>query len=102
MPEPTSQCPHQPTPAQAEPPQTNVFGRVSTPWQLPWPDNCIARYWTVAGATVDLTGSGNHVYARCTGCPFGHAPGVWWHEARAHELAQGHAEKCRALPRPTQ
>lgn len=87
---------------QAEPTPQPWHERVSTPWQLPWPEGTIARYWTVAGATVDLTGSGNHVYARCTGCPFGHAPGMWWNENRAHELAQGHASVCRALPRPTQ
>jgi hypothetical protein len=66
----------------------------------PWPEGVIARYLNLVGATIDVTGNGTHVYARCTACPFGHTPGLSWQEARAHELAQGHAEKCRALPRP--
>jgi hypothetical protein len=73
--------------------------RVSTPWQVPWPDGCIARYWTVAGATVDLTGGGDRTYVRCTGCPYDMG-GTWWSEDTAHERAQAHAESCRALPRP--
>lgn len=75
---------------------------VSTPWQLPWPDGCVARYWTVAGATVDITvdsSNKDHHYYRCTGCTYGR-DGGWWSEDIAHERAQAHADKCRALPRP--
>lgn len=72
---------------------------VSTPWQLPWPEGTIARYWTVAGATVDITRSDTRVHVRCTGCPFSRTPGTSWDET-AHEIAQAHAETCRALPRP--
>ena len=71
-----------------------------TPATQPWAPGILAKYLTVAGATVDLTANSNGVYARCTACPFGHAPGTWWHEAQAHELAQAHAETCRALPKP--
>ena len=76
---------------------------VSTPWQLPWPEGCVARYWTVAGATVDITNSGkgddHRHYTRCTGCHYGRNGG-WVNEDIAHQNAQAHAEKCRALPRP--
>jgi hypothetical protein len=71
------------------------------PQQTAWPEGVIARYLTVAGATVDLTGGGDYTRTRCTGCGDGGAPGLWWNERRANELAQGHAEKCRALPKPT-
>ncbi|MFF2502174.1 hypothetical protein ACFVTY_02075 [Streptomyces sp. NPDC058067] len=67
--------------------------------ETPWPAGVIARYLTVAGATVDLTGGGDHTYYRCTGCGDG-ASASWWNERRAREIAQGHAEKCRALPKP--
>lgn len=63
-----------------------------------WPDGVTARYLTVGGATVDLTGTGERTYVRCTGCGFG--KGLWWAEEYARERAQGHAETCRAMPRP--
>jgi hypothetical protein len=70
--------------------------------QTPWPDGVIARYLTVAAATVDLRpqprNEKTHAYADCTGC------GLHIHWARTEyvrEYAQEHAEKCRALPRPT-
>lgn len=72
-------------------------GHVSTPWQVPWPEGTIARYWTVAGATVDVTGNGDLANYQCTGCPYN---GGGWAEYIAHERAQAHAETCRALPRP--
>src|SRR5688500_10783698 len=63
-------------------PQQPTPQTVYTPWQVPWPEGCIARYWTVAGATIDIThgdrttptddGIGetrNHTTATCTGCP---------------------------------
>lgn len=75
----------------------------STPWQLPWPEGTIARYWTVAGATADITNSGkaddHRHYVRCTGCHYGR-DGGWVCEDIAHENAQAHSEKCRALPKP--
>jgi hypothetical protein len=71
----------------------------STTFAAAWPEGVIARYLTVAGATVDLTGGGNHTYYRCTGCDFG--KGTWWNERTALDHAQAHAETCRALPRPT-
>jgi hypothetical protein len=64
-----------------------------------WPDGVIARYLTVGGATVDLTGSDDRTYGQCTGCPYTMG-GTWWSEDSAHDMAQAHAEKCRAMPRP--
>ncbi|MDT0381407.1 hypothetical protein RM572_21855 [Streptomyces sp. DSM 42041] len=64
-----------------------------------WPKGVVARYLTVAGATVDVTGSGHRTRYRCTGCPEG--IGAVWAESSAHKHAQSHAEKCRALPKPT-
>lgn len=91
-----------------------------------WPDGVIARYLTVAGATVDLSlrltlppdPEPFATLATCTGCPETkeashyrtryslysggsveeHDPSAA--EAEAHEWAQKHAETCRALPRP--
>jgi hypothetical protein len=68
-----------------------------TAWSDPWSEGVIARYLTVAGATVDLRGGGDHTYYRCTGC--GDGSGSCF-ESNAREHAQGHAEKCRALPKP--
>lgn len=62
-----------------------------------WPEGVIARYLTVAGATVDVRGGEHSASMTCLGCGEGHAS---FGERRTHELAQGHAEKCRALPRP--
>lgn len=74
---------------------------VSTPWQLPWPEGCIARYWTIAGATVDITDNGKtdgwRYDTKCTGCPHKDAFKI---EDSAHRSSQGHASVCRALPRP--
>ena len=78
-----------------------MTGPVSTPWQVPWGPGMIARYWTVAGATVDITEIGTaaiHGYnVACTGCPHWQTPDT---EDDAHRNAQAHAETCRALPRP--
>lgn len=66
-----------------------------------WPEDIIARYLTLAGATVDLfRANPNSTYidsGHCTGC--GH-PIDWTAEEFGRKEAQGHAEKCRALPRP--
>lgn len=71
----------------------------SSAFGAPWPAGVVARYLTVAGATVDVTGGGDRTGYRCTGCPYG-SSGPYWHESEAHRHAQSHAEKCRALPRP--
>jgi hypothetical protein len=64
---------------------------------MPWPEGVLARYLTVAGATVDIhQGADGYTSARCTGCPIGYTGD----EMTAHDRAQQHAEKCRALPRP--
>ncbi|HEY6114860.1 MAG TPA: hypothetical protein VI172_02780 [Candidatus Dormibacteraeota bacterium] len=97
--------------------------------QQPWEPGIIARYLTVAGATVDLThgdrhtptddGIGetrNHTTATCTGCTATEEFSHWRVVKRmtfndktrdpeaadrdARQWAQAHAETCRALPRP--
>ncbi|MGW7786021.1 hypothetical protein [Streptomyces tricolor] len=71
------------------------------PTPAPWPDGVIARYLTVAGATVDLRDNEDAARWRydtkCTGCPHKDA---FTAEEYAHHDAQAHAERCRALPRP--
>lgn len=89
----------------------------------PWPDGIFARYLTTGGATVDLTRTADpatadardwdQTHAVCTGCEttkFTH----WIHSGTGISVpeaaviadkeirawAQGHAEVCRALPRP--
>ncbi|MFD6360176.1 hypothetical protein ACFWFX_10015 [Streptomyces roseolus] len=90
-----------------------------------WPEGVIARYLTVGGATVDMTHQYNVLtppeayatLASCTGCPatseHSHYRMVWGMTAQREEhhpgaadrdalvWAQAHAEKCRAMPRPT-
>lgn len=64
-----------------------------------WPEGVIARYETVVGAYVEITGSGDYTSYHCTGsCGVGSTVVAEWF---SHEKAQAHAEKCRALPRPT-
>jgi hypothetical protein len=70
------------------------------PQQPPWPKDVIARYLTIGGATVDVTGGGLHTGYQCTACPYG-SSGPTRHENYAHKAAQAHAETCRGLPRPT-
>lgn len=111
------------------PQSTSTTQQQPSPAAQPWPEGVIARYLTVAGATVDLThgnrsyptddGIGenrNHTTATCTGCPateeFSH-----WRTVRgtysswdtrdaaaadqdAREWAQSHAAECRAMSRP--
>ncbi|MFE4867704.1 hypothetical protein [Streptomyces sp. NPDC056682] len=66
-----------------------------------WPEDVIARYLTLAGATVDLfRANPESTYidsGHCTGC--GHLID-WTAEEFGRKEAQRHAEKCRALPRP--
>ncbi|MFD9444966.1 hypothetical protein [Streptomyces sp. NPDC060001] len=63
----------------------------------PWPDGVIARYLTVVDATVDVRGGGDYASMTCLGCGLHYSA---FNETRTRELAQGHAEKCRAMPRP--
>lgn len=86
-----------------------------------WPEGVIARYQTLANATVDLThtteGDNKFTVATCTGCPASKGHG-WANSYRgdhsvvryqdkskgdsgAHQWAQEHAAKCRALPKST-
>jgi hypothetical protein len=87
----------------------------------PWPDAVVARYLTVAGATVDVSHDThlltdtepNLTIARCGGenCEASHHE-LWASYAYRNDngskgadrevgkWAQGHAETCRALPRP--
>ena len=71
-----------------------------------WPEGVIARYLTVAEATVDITCNGNPHWS-CTACP-GTSRGAYtgpfgypFTIDEIHEQAQAHAEKCRAMPKPT-
>lgn len=86
-----------------------------------WPEGVIARYLTVAGATVDISHDmhlltdtePNLTIAQCggEGCRERHVEKWSGHafrndngsksaDAVASGWAQAHAEKCRALPRP--
>ncbi|NUV65682.1 hypothetical protein G6W57_00945 [Streptomyces sp. CAI-121] len=97
---------------------------MTTQPQTAWPENVIARYLTVGGATVNLTDQLNVLtppqpyatLATCTGCPafseHSHHRLVWGmtvqreeHQPEvavqdAREWAQSHAETCRAMPKP--
>jgi hypothetical protein len=70
--------------------------------QTAWPEGVIARYLTVTGATVDIDSQST---SRCTACHETDADDRFVSrgnsESRARRWAQRHAEKCRALPRPT-
>ncbi|MFC8267793.1 hypothetical protein ACFUIZ_18980 [Streptomyces cinereoruber] len=98
--------------------------------QTTWPEGVIARYLTVGTATVDLavvtrshkyedgiTGTRGATYAECTGCSASEEFSHWrihrgdysdWEvedpdaaDSKARDWAQVHAEKCRAMPKPT-
>jgi len=88
-----------------------------SPATQPWPDDVIARYVTVAGATVDITYTSHSslLLATCTGCdhvdrtdtggmaydpPEKEQARIEQHLPANRELAQAHASVCRALPRP--
>ncbi|MFF6781411.1 hypothetical protein [Streptomyces sp. NPDC012510] len=89
--------------------------------QQPWEPGVIARFLTVARATVDLSHDmhlitdtqPNLTIARCggTGCGATHTEkwadyayrtnnGSSGADTEASKWAQAHAETCRALPRP--
>ncbi|MCY0960850.1 hypothetical protein [Streptomyces sp. H27-H5] len=76
---------------------------IQAPFAASWPKGVIARYLTLANATVDLIRTKNSSPAyidggHCTGC--GHTI-EWMQEEYGRERAQSHAETCRALPNPT-
>jgi hypothetical protein len=71
-----------------------------TPAAQAWPAGVTHRYLNLAGATVDISTSPatGKTHALCGGCPWtddSTTPGY------VHGKAQAHAERCRALPRPT-
>ncbi|MER6047563.1 hypothetical protein ABT168_08870 [Streptomyces sp. NPDC001793] len=82
-----------------------------------WPEGVIARYLTLAHATVDLRYDSGLLRATCGGerCPWqdhedpevSYTDSVAEKERKIDEVlpdlqprAQAHAESCRALPRP--
>ncbi|MGW7597255.1 hypothetical protein [Streptomyces antimycoticus] len=78
--------------------------------QTDWPEGVIARYLTVGGATVDVRPDHDDkaTQAWCDGC--GRYDTTEWAtgsyareiaEEDARRWAQAHAEKCRAMPKPT-
>ncbi|MFB6934367.1 hypothetical protein [Streptomyces chartreusis] len=72
-----------------------------------WPEGVIARYLTHAAEllpdpelTVDVAKGTEKSTATCRGCEDRFS--MWEYETGAvKQWAQQHAEKCRALPRPT-
>lgn len=83
-----------------------------------WPEGVIARYLTVAEATIDIRYEDGGLWAKCGGeqCRWQERewPEVFYHDSdEVRDLkiadalpsllppAQAHAEKCRAMPRPT-
>ncbi|MFJ9633763.1 hypothetical protein ACIRU8_39325 [Streptomyces sp. NPDC101175] len=82
----------------------------SSAFAEPWPEGVIARYLTIGGTTVDIEQQregwrSNHWF--CRGCPatsHGAYTGPFgnpFSPFQIHDQAQEHAEKCRAMPRPT-
>lgn len=69
-------------------------------WARKHPEACpnrrreVARYLTVGQAVVTVT---NHGEAHCAGCGEDKASGT---ERAGRSWAQGHAERCRAMPKP--
>lgn len=95
-----------------------------------WPEGVIARYLTVGGATIDVAEESGYYIptpptqtrAQCHGCdareiaewgfsfsahehgrpqPDEYEAGSRYTTPRVRRWAQAHAEKCRAMPRPT-
>jgi hypothetical protein len=70
-----------------------------------WPENTVARYLTVGGATVDITQRDEYQFsATCAGCgtnTWGTFNAATDSEKTMRGHAQTHAETCRAIPRPT-
>lgn len=68
----------------------------------PWPENVIARFLTIGGATVDLLTADkwNPTQSLCLGCGTSNrdgGPGA----IDPKRWAQTHAETCRAMSKPT-
>ncbi|MCI3246339.1 hypothetical protein [Streptomyces spinosisporus] len=85
-----------------------------SPATEPWPDDVIARYETGVGAIVELIDGEHSIKGTCSGCPEHAQPWPFSYDPtcsgyrmdsyvkrEATNWAQAHAEKCRALPRPT-
>ncbi|WP_225811306.1 hypothetical protein [Streptomyces spinosus] len=72
------------------------------PTPTPWPEGTIARYLTVVGAYVDITGEVSEADGICHGCETTPVQSgyISSHIDVVRVWAQGHAETCRALPRP--
>lgn len=82
-----------------------------------WPEGVIARYLTVGGATVGIRYADGDLTVDCTGCekrvervdvgayyddtPEQVTEKVTERLPARRETAQSHAERCRAMPRPT-
>jgi hypothetical protein len=80
------------------PQSTSPTQQPPSPFAQPWPQGVIARYLTIAGATVDLTRTNDgKTVSRCTGCGDARFPNS---ELFLRGEANSHAERCRALPRP--
>ncbi|MFI9154517.1 hypothetical protein [Streptomyces sp. NPDC053367] len=79
------------------PQSTSTTPQQPSPFAAPWPNGVIARYLTLAGATVDLRGGLSDTTSSCTGCGEYEYPNS---ESYVRRRAQAHAEVCRALPRP--
>ncbi|MFF6931512.1 hypothetical protein [Streptomyces californicus] len=92
---------------------------MTTQPQTAWPENTVARYLTVGGATVNVTHepryssdtAPNVTAAYCGGCPaytdsgWSAYAGRWDNgsvgaDNAACTWAQKHAETCRAIPKP--
>ncbi|PNE41611.1 hypothetical protein [Streptomyces noursei] len=74
---------------------------MSTSTQTTWPEGVIARYLTVVGSTVDLSGKKYNTAGTCGGCQeeFSESNYIARDLSAARHWAQAHAEMCRALPR---
>ncbi|GAA1887920.1 hypothetical protein GCM10009837_07180 [Streptomyces durmitorensis] len=74
--------------------------------QPAWPEDVVARYLTLSGEIFRdpsmyvevLRKDGQHSVARCRCCTYDTSR---QHDGRAQDMAQAHAETCRALPKPT-
>jgi hypothetical protein len=67
-----------------------------------WPENVLARYLTIGGATVNLYNADqwSPVSATCAGCSTSNLDGGP-DAINPKKWAQAHAERCRAMPKPT-
>ncbi|MEU0624998.1 hypothetical protein ABZ329_29575 [Streptomyces rubiginosohelvolus] len=74
---------------------------MTTQPQTAWPENVIARYLTVGGATVSIWAADQWtpVTAACGGCSASNEDGGV-NSSDPKRWAQSHAETCRAIPKP--